>query len=293
MSDVPGPVARWVLGARPRTLGAAVVPVLVGMAAAGDVTPWRTVGVFVVALGLQVGVNYANDYFDGIKGVDTTARVGPVRLTATGLARPRAVLAAALLSFAAAGSAGLALALAVDRRLLWIGAAAIVAALAYSGGPRPYGGLGLGEVSVFVFFGLVATCGTAYVQSGVVEARCWWAAASVGLLAVAILMANNIRDIPTDAAAGKRTLAVRLGDRASRTAYRIVVVVALLLPAIGVAVGHMHIGVLIVLTAAPIAAAPLRAIGFAVGPELVHVLQGTALLHLHSGVMLAVVLWLT
>ena len=193
----------------------------------GIVVWWRLGAALLVAVGLQVGVNLANDAFDGMKGVDTADRVGPPRLTQTGAATPRAVLVAALASIAVAGFAGLALAIATSPALiLVVGALAIVAALLYSGGPRPYAGLGLGELMVFVFFGLVATCGTSYVMVETIPASAWWCGAAMGLLAVAILEANNIRDIATDAVAGKRTLAVRIGDRAARTLYAGLIVAA-------------------------------------------------------------------
>ena len=172
----------WVAGARPRTLGVGVVPVLVGAASAETFVAWRFVAALLVALGLQVGVNYANDYFDGVRGVDRPDRLGPPRLVASGAASPTAVLVAALGSIFVAGVAGLALALATEPALiLFVGALALVAAFAYSGGPRPYAGLGLGEVMVFLFFGLMATCGTAFVMAETVPAPAWWCGAVLGL----------------------------------------------------------------------------------------------------------------
>src|SRR5438093_3312369 len=204
----------WVQGARPRTLGAAVAPVLLGTSAAvaevDDVIWWRATLALLVALALQVGVNYANDYSDGVRGTDAE-RKGPVRLTATGLASPHAVKRAAFLSFGVAAVAGLVLALVVDPWLLVVGVGAIAAAWLYTGGPKPYGYLGLGELMVLVFFGFVATVGSAYVQIERVPGSAWWGSLVVGLLACAILLANNVRDVPTDTVAGKRTLAARVG----------------------------------------------------------------------------------
>ncbi len=211
----------WLAGARPRTLGAAIAPVAVGTGAAvtvGDPVWWRVAFALLVALALQVGVNFANDYSDGVRGTDH-ARVGPLRLTASGLASPTAVKRAALVAFGVAAVAGLVLALAVNPWLIAIGAAAIAAAWLYTGGPRPYGYSGLGELSVLVFFGYVATVGTTYVAAGQLPASAWWGATGVGLLAAALLLANNVRDVASDAAAGKRTLAVRLGDRRARRLY--------------------------------------------------------------------------
>lgn len=283
----------WIQGARPRTLGASIVPVLVGTAAAPSATALRTLGCLVVGLGMQVGVNYANDYFDGRRGVDTAARVGPVRLTASGLASPRAVLMAALLALTCAGVAGLALAAVSSWSVLLIGAAAFVAALLYSGGPRPYASLGLGEVFVFAFFGLAAVCGTSYVQSGVVRDEAWWAAVPVGLLAVAILVTNNLRDIPTDAAAGKRTLAVRMGERATRWFYRALILAAMVIPIVGVVMKGLPVGALLALGALPQIVAPVLLVGQARELELVRVLQNTALTQAEFGVMLSIGLWLS
>ncbi|MGZ8620892.1 MAG: 1,4-dihydroxy-2-naphthoate polyprenyltransferase [Actinomycetota bacterium] len=284
----------WWHGARPRTLGVGLVPVIVGTAAAGELIWWRSVAALVVAAGLQIGVNLANDYFDGVRGVDTHERLGPPRLTATGAAAPRAVLAAALVAVGVAALAGLALALATEPALvLLVGAFAIVATFLYSGGPRPYAGLGLGEVMVFVFFGLVATCGTTFVMVETVTSDSWWAGAVMGLLAVAILEANNLRDIPTDAASGKHTLAVRIGDRATRRLYRVVVVAAFATIAIGVIVGIAIDGAglpqwaLVGLIAWVLAIRPMDMAGSATGRDLIPVLTGTAATHAACGLLTA------
>ena len=168
----------WVHGARPRTLGASVTPVVVGTAAAGHAEAWRFVAALLVGLGLQVGVNYANDYHDGVRGVDTSERLGPPRLTSSGMASPRSVLLAALACIGVAGVAGLALAAATTWWLVPLGAFAMLALWLYSGGPRPYAQLGLGEVMVFAFFGVMATAGTAYVQAETVPSAAWWASAA-------------------------------------------------------------------------------------------------------------------
>ncbi len=284
----------WWLGARPRTLGAGLVPVIVGTAGAGEVIWWRFAAAALVAAGLQIGVNLANDYFDGVRGVDTHERVGPPRLTQSGAASPRAVLGAALLSIAVAGFAGLALAIATQPVLvLVVGGLGIIAALLYSGGPRPYAGLGLGEVMVFVFFGLVATCGTTFVMVESVTAASWWCGVVMGLLAVAILEANNIRDITTDEAAGKRTLAVRLGEQHARALYGTMVVGAFGTIVAGVlahllndSVGLTQWG-LVGLAAWPLAIQPLEAARVASGRDLIPVLVGTAKLHAATGLLLS------
>ncbi len=271
----------WVHGARPRTLPAAVVPVAVGTAAvAPDVVWWRAAVTLVVAVALQVGVNYANDYSDGIRGTDAS-RVGPARLVGGGMVAPAAVCRAAFGAFAVAAVAGLVLAIAVAPWLIAVGLACIVAAWYYTGGKRPYGYAGLGEVAVFVFFGQVATAGTAFVQTEELTGLAVVAAVPVGLLASALLMANNLRDIPQDRAAGKRTLAVRLGDRRAAWFYVFLVVAAL---AVGLIMS-------VTLSWAPLTVAsltlaiPAIQLALSSGPKA-PLLNLTARLHLLFGVLL-------
>jgi 1,4-dihydroxy-2-naphthoate octaprenyltransferase len=280
--------AEWVAGARPRTLGAALSPVIVGTAAAyadaDAVIWWRAVAALVVAIALQIGVNYANDYSDGVRGTDTK-RAGPLRLTASGVAAPVAVRNAAALAFGVAAVVGLALAIAVDLRLLVVGAVAIAAAVLYTGGPRPYGYSGLGEIAVLVFFGFVATAGSAYVQLERVPSAAWWGAVVVGLLACAILLANNIRDIDTDRVSGKRTLPVLIGAPAARGLF--VGCVAGAFMAVG-AVGVLYPTGLVALAALPFAAQPVRLVMTRRDPpSLVAALVGTARLEVVVAVLLA------
>jgi len=218
---------KWVLGSRPRTLPAAVVPVMVGAACASADSPvwWRVSLALLVSLALQVGVNYANDYSDGIKGTDAE-RVGPLRLVGSGVASASSVKKAAFIAFGVAGVAGLSLAFMTTFWLLLVGACAIVAAWTYTGGPRPYGYAGLGEVFVFVFFGIVATVGTQYVMSESFTAAGWVASIAVGAYACALLVVNNLRDIPGDTEVGKRTLAVKMGDARTRQFFAVLVVLA-------------------------------------------------------------------
>ena len=280
---------RWVLGARPRTLPAAVVPVLVGTAAAvgvpdADVVPWRAVAALVVSLAIQVGTNYVNDYADGERGT-AAPRVGPVRLVASGLAPVRSVKLAALAAAGVAAVAGLALAVAVGPELLVVGACSLAAGYLYTGGPKPYGYLGLGEVFVFVFFGLVATVGSAYVHLERVSGLSVTAAIPVGLLATALLVVNNLRDIPTDIVAGKVTLAVRLGDRDTRSLYAALLIGAFVMVAV---VALLRVGALAALLAIPLAVVPVRAVlGGASGPRLIPVLGATGKVQLAVGVLLA------
>ena len=279
---------RWILGARPRTLPAAVVPVLVGtaVAAGSGIVWWRAAAALVVALALQVATNYANDLSDGIRGTDGEQRVGPVRLVGSGLASPAEVRLAMLAAFAVAAVAGLALAVAVTPWLLVVGAASMVAGWLYTGGPRPYGYLGLGEVFVFTFFGLVATVGSAYVHQREVPVVAWPAAVAVGLLACALLAVNNLRDRLGDEASGKRTLAVRLGDQRTRLLYVVLLDGALVMGAL-CAVARPWAAI-VLLAGALAAPAVRRVVGGADGPELIEVLGRTGRTQMVAGVLLAV-----
>ena len=275
---------KWLAGTRPRTLPAAVVPVLIGSGVAlgyARFSWWRAGLALVVALALQVGVNFANDYSDGIRGSDER-RVGPVRLVAAGLAPPRQVRAAAFGCFLLAGAAGLALAAVTSWWLVAVGAGCIAAAWFYTGGPKPYGYSGLGEVFVFLCFGVVAVAGTAYVQMNALSWLGLAASVPAGLLACALLMVNNLRDIGTDTVAGKRTLAVMLGDARSRQGY----VLTLLVP-FGVAalLGFFRPFTLLTVLALPLARMPIRSVrAGASGPALIRALGQTGRLQLAFGI---------
>jgi 1,4-dihydroxy-2-naphthoate polyprenyltransferase len=274
-------IAHWVEGARPRTLPAAVAPVLVGTGAAvlaDGFVWWKALLALLVALALQVGVNYANDYSDGIRGTDAD-RVGPLRLVGSGVASPRTVKAAAFGCFAVGAVCGAALALTTAWWLLLVGALAIAAAWYYTGGSRPYGYRGLGEVSVFVFFGLVAVLGTTYVQVRSVTFAAVLGAVGVGSLACAILVANNLRDIPTDQQVGKRTLAVVLGDARSRWLYSALVLSAYVVAVVAAVVATPW--ALLALLSAPVALRALRPVrAGATGARLIAVLRDTGLAEL-------------
>ncbi|MFD0686515.1 1,4-dihydroxy-2-naphthoate polyprenyltransferase [Actinomadura fibrosa] len=281
-------LAHWVAGSRPRTLPASLVPVVVGTGVAvgeGHAVWWRALLAAVVALVLQIGVNYSNDYSDGVRGTDED-RVGPLRLVGSGVAPPKQVLAAALGCFLAAAVAGLALAAVTTWWLLLVGAVAILAAWFYTGGKTPYGYRALGEVSVFVFFGLVAVVGTVYVQTETLPWEAWAAAVPVGLLACALLVANNLRDIPTDRVSGKRTLAVVLGDRWTRLLYAACAALPFMFV---LALAAPHPWALIALLAAPLSVPPTqKVLGGATGPGLIPVLGETGRLQIAYGVLLAV-----
>lgn len=282
----------WVEGARPRTLPAAIVPVAVGTAAA-PVVAWRAVAAMVVSLALQVGVNYANDYSDGVRGTDDDAkRVGPIRLVGSGLKSPREVKRAAFYSFGVAALAGLALAAAVGWELILVGLFAIAAAWFYTGGPRPYGYSGFGELFVFVFFGLVATIGSTYVHTGTITWLSVALAVPVGVLATALLVINNLRDIPGDNGAGKRTLAVRLGDKRTRVLYLILMMLPFIMVPPIAAFGR--IGAVAALAAIPFARKPVLAVlEGARGPALIPVLAMTGRVQLLVGVLLALGVWVS
>ena len=253
----------------------------------GKFSPWRAALALVVALALQVGVNYANDYSDGVRGTDAVGRrVGPVRLVGWGLAEPKHVKAAAFGCFGLACLAGLVLAAATSWWLVLAGAACVAAAWFYTGGRHPYGYRGLGEISVFVFFGVAAVAGTAYVQMGSLSWLGLLASIPAGLLSCALLMVNNLRDIKSDVEAGKRTLAVRIGDSRSRIVYS----TFLLLPfALAAAISPARPFALLMLLALPLAIAPLRAVrGGATGPALIATLGQTGRLQLAFGLAFTV-----
>ncbi len=284
--------AQWWQGARPRTLPAAIAPVAVGAglgAWADAFDGLRVLLALLVAVLLQVGVNYANDYSDGVKGTDAQ-RVGPIRLVGQDLAPARQVRAAAFLSLGAAALVGLVLvALTGAWWLLLVGAASIGAAWLYTGGPRPYGYAGLGEVFVFIFFGIVPVVGTAYVQTLTITAVDVVASIGVGLLACAILVTNNLRDIPGDTDSGKRTLAVRLGDARTRMLYAVLVTGALVVPILLVPATSPWVA--LTLLTGLLAISPLRIVlGSARGPALVPALKETGRLLLVYGVLLGALL---
>lgn len=282
----------WWEAARPRTLSASIAPVLAGTAAATTFIWWRGLVALVVAIGLQVGVNYANDLFDAQRGVDTASRIGPRRFTASGIVSPGAMRTAMLISFGISAAAGLALAAVVGAELLLVGAACLAAAIGYSGGPRPYGAAGMGEVSVFLFFGVVATVGSAYVQSEEITALAYLTAIPIGLLATALLVVNNLRDIETDEAARKITLAVHFGPEKTLTFYQWLLGLAFVCT-LGVAARAGSLPPLLALLAAPLATRAVRTLKkeFQRGMYF-RSLGATARVQLAYGALLALGLWL-
>ena len=277
---------KWILGARPRTLPAAIAPVVVASALAGTDFNWfRAALALKVGVWLQIGVNYANDYSDGVKGTDEN-RVGPTRLVASGLASAKAVKNAGFISFAIASVAGLWLSLLTSPLLILIGMLAIAAAWGYTGGKNPYGYSGLGEVSVFTFFGLVATMGTYYVQTESVTALSFIVAIPMGALSCAILAVNNIRDRAQDELVGKRTLAVRLGDRRARHLY-----VSLLVLAHVAALATLIPSAMLTLLVAPMSFSISKLVLSGVsGKELIPALGRTGKLQLIFAILFAVAL---
>jgi 1,4-dihydroxy-2-naphthoate octaprenyltransferase len=278
--------AQWLAGARPRTLPAAVAPVFVGTGAAAALDGFRPVPAvlaLVVALALQVAVNYANDYSDGRRGTDAD-RVGPMRLVGSGAASAEQVLRAAVAAFAVAGIAGLGLAALSSWWLLAVGAVCMAAAWTYTGGPLPYGYRALGEVFVFVFFGLVAVVGTTFVQTRTLPGLAFAAAVPIGLLIVAILVVNNLRDVTGDALVGKRTLAVVVGERGTRVGYAALLSVSC---AAVLVIGLTRPWALLALLAFPLGTSPVRTVlSGGQGRALIGALQGTGLLTLATGVLL-------
>lgn len=293
----PRGVRLWLAGARPRTLPAAIVPVLVGTAAAAGpadelgggrgLDAARFVAAAVVAVAIQVGTNYANDYSDGKRGTDAADRVGPVRLVGSGLAAPGAVKRAAVAAFGVAAVAGLWLAAVTTWWLIAVGVVCIAAGWLYTGGPRPYGYAGYGEVFVFVFFGLVATIGSAFVQIERLDPLAETAAVPVGMLATALLVVNNLRDIPSDRRAGKITLAVRVGDRRTRLLYvALMVLPYLIVPVVAGVSGRIFAAA--ALFAVVLARIPIqRVLEGAAGAELINVLGSTGRVQLVFGVLFA------
>ncbi|MEV6285414.1 1,4-dihydroxy-2-naphthoate polyprenyltransferase [Kribbella sp. NPDC051770] len=285
-------LSQWIEGARPRTLPAAVAPVLVGTGAAAYLDGfvwWKALLALGVALALQIGVNYANDYSDGIRGTDEN-RVGPLRLVGSKVATPRAVKTAAFTCFGVGAVLGIVLCATSSWWLLVAGAASLVGAWFYTGGKSPYGYRALGEVSVFLFFGLVAVLGTTYVQAETLHWTAVAGAVAIGAIACALLVANNLRDIPTDSVTGKRTLAVVIGAARSRQLYAALIALAFILAALSALATPWT---LLALIALPLAIKSIRVVvSDAVGPALIPVLKGTGMTELVYAVGLTAGLFL-
>lgn len=281
----------WWSAVRPATLAASVAPVLAGTAIAVHEDGPRLVAgllALVVGVAMQIGVNFANDYSDYARGADTARRIGPLRAASSGVVPPDHVRWAAIAAFGVAAVAGLILSLTTDWRLLIAGAACLLAGWLYTGGPRPYGYLGLGEVFVFLFFGLVATVGTVYVETLRVTPLAILIGSAIGCIATAILVLNNLRDIDTDAAAGKRTLATRIGRPRTRILLVVLVCVAFAIPVLVVLLKLGSVTVLLVALAIPIAVVPVRiAYATAAGPPLVRALKRMAIAELAYALLFA------
>jgi 1,4-dihydroxy-2-naphthoate octaprenyltransferase len=278
---------KWIVGARVKTLPAAVAPVLIGTSYAENINWSNAFLALVVSLFLQIAVNFANDYSDGVRGTDTH-RIGPVRLVASGLASASSVKAASLISFLIAAIAGFVLALTISPWLFLVGAASIWAAWGYTGGKKPYGYFGFGELSVFIFFGLVATVGSYYIQTEQFNWQIFLLALPVGTLSCAILAINNLRDLPQDKLVGKRTMAVRIGEKNTRVFFMLLLVTA---QVTALAAASISLLALITLICAPITYRVVRQVlSGAVGTELIEVLSKTAKLQLLMASLLAAAL---
>ena len=278
---------KWIVGARVKTLPAAVAPVLIGTSYAEKINWSNAFLALVVSLFLQIAVNFANDYSDGVRGTDTH-RIGPVRLVASGLASASSVKAAALISFLIAAIAGFVLALTISPWLFLVGATSIWAAWGYTGGKKPYGYFGFGELSVFIFFGLVATVGSYYIQTEQFNWQIFLLAIPVGTLSCAILAINNLRDLPQDKLVGKRTMAVRIGEKNTRVFFMLLLVTAQVTALAAVSISSLA---LITLICSPITYSVVRQVlNGAVGAELIEVLSKTAKLQLVMASLLAAAL---
>ena len=291
----PGSARAWILAARPATLSAAVVPVAVGTACAAAVAgvrPGPALAALLGAVFIQIGTNFANDVFDYEQGADTAERLGPTRATQAGLLTARAMRVGLAVAFGLAALAGLYLTWIAGWPVIAIGVASVLSGIAYTGGPYPLGYHGLGDLFVMIFFGFVAVCGTAFVQLGHVPALAWWASVPVGSLATAILVVNNVRDRVTDATAGKRTLAVRLGRRGAVSEYGLLLLASYATPVALLALDLARWPVLLPLLTLPPALAQMRVLLAGVeGPALNLCLERTAQILLGFGLLLAVGLW--
>jgi 1,4-dihydroxy-2-naphthoate octaprenyltransferase len=296
IAPAPATARIWLLAVRPATLPAAIVPVLVGTAVATrdqSIAIGPAIAALLAALLIQIGANLANDYFDFRKGADTAERIGPTRVTQAGLVAPTTVLRATTMVLGAAGLIGVYLAYVGGWPIVAIGVVSIVCAVAYTGGPFPLGYHGLGDLFVFVFFGVVAVAGSAYLQTGTVNNLAVIASIPIALLVTAILVVNNLRDIETDRFAGKRTLAVRIGARATRWQYVAMLALAYAIPVAMAAVGGASPGWLVACLAGPLAIALVRSLRRAVtGPDFNRILKRTGQHHLLFGLLFAVGTWL-